>query len=67
MNSGAIALRGGRRRGDAVDLAIVSGVFVQVLDLELTPSYRYLFPHEVLGTDPLREKEGKKKRKERKG
>lgn len=52
LSAGPAVLRCGR--GNGTDLAIVSGVFVQILDLQLAASYGYLIPHHTLVTDRLK-------------
>lgn len=43
--------------GYGVDLSVIGGVFVHVLDLQLATSHRYLIPHYSLVTDNLLEQE----------
>ena len=43
--------------GYSIDLSVVGGVFIQVLDLQLATSHSYLIPHYSLVTDNLLEKE----------
>lgn len=40
-----------------VDLPVIGGVFIQVLDLQLATSHSYLIPHNSLVTDDLLEEE----------
>lgn len=39
--------------GYGIDLPVVGGVFIQVLDLQLATSHSYLIPHYSLVTDNL--------------
>lgn len=61
LTSGPTVLSG--CRGYGIDLSVVGGVFVHVLDLQLATSHRYLIPHYSLVTDNLL-KEGGKGRQE---
>lgn len=41
--------------GYGVDLSVVGGVFIQILDLQMATSHSYLIPHYSLVTDNLLE------------
>lgn len=43
--------------GYSINLSVVGGVFIQVLDLQLATPHSYLIPHYSLVTDYLLEKE----------
>lgn len=55
LTSGPTVLSGCCSYG--IDLSIVGGVFIQVLDLQLATSHSYLIPHYALVTDNLLEEE----------
>lgn len=51
LTSGPTVLSG--CRGYGIDLSVVGGVFVHVLDLQLAATHRHLIPHYSLVTDNL--------------